>query len=205
MVSFTSVIFFSINNSKNETLMFFSFSNKYRSSIAWITRDNSTPIYVIVCEHSISETMQISTILDSLTSDYEHVVVVITISIQLFDLVGVSSVLLDVEVRQQDTMLQISSNSLAFNVHNENLANTRTGPEVQISHPSLNVSIVEVSQTSQSPRPPPLRITFIILLIILLLIIVTNPRTTILQTLMDEDVVVATCSILTRSNSVANL
>lgn len=60
--------------------------------------------------------MQINTILVGLTVEYEHRVAVITASRQPYDLAGVATVLLDAEARQQDNLLHISPNFVAFNV-----------------------------------------------------------------------------------------
>lgn len=53
----------------------------------------------LICDHPISETMQISIILTSLSTKHEHIVAVITTSRQPYDLAGVASILLDAEAR----------------------------------------------------------------------------------------------------------
>lgn len=58
--------------------------------------------------------MQISTILIGIPGDYEHVVVVITASRQPYDLVGVTTVLLDVESKQRDVLLELNSIAVTF-------------------------------------------------------------------------------------------
>lgn len=58
--------------------------------------------------------MQISTILIGILGDYEHVVVVITASRQPYDLVGVTTVLLDVESKQRDVLLELNSIAVTF-------------------------------------------------------------------------------------------
>lgn len=51
-------------------------------------------------DHLISESMQISTTRVGLPTEYEHVVAVIDVCRQPYDLAGVTSVLLDVESPQ---------------------------------------------------------------------------------------------------------
>lgn len=75
-------------------------------------------------DHSIYDTILISTILDGLTAEYEHIVVVLTASRQPYYVAGVASILLDAKARQQDNLIQISPTSVALNVQTESGSNS---------------------------------------------------------------------------------
>lgn len=64
---------------------------------------------------SISETKHINTILVRLPTEHDHVVAVNTTSRQPYDLPAVASVLVDVESREHDVLLQLIISSTAFN------------------------------------------------------------------------------------------
>lgn len=89
--------------------------------------------------------------------DYEHGVVVITANKQPYDIARVARPLLDVEDRQQDNMLHISLNSVAFNVYTASLTNIRYRSAVPPVHPSLNVVVNQSNQCAPSHNsyPPP--------------------------------------------------
>lgn len=65
---------------------------------------------------------------------------------QSYELAGVTSVLLDAKARQQDNLLQIGSNSIAFNVHIYSDNDTVSGAQSTHTFPP-------VVQTNQLTSP----------------------------------------------------
>lgn len=100
--------------------------------------------------HPISETLQISTILVGLTVEYEHIVAGLEQVDNHINLDGVSSVLLDAEAHQQDNLLHINPNSVAFSVQT---TNGSSSGQVNTNSSSVQYSAQPLVQYSSQQFP----------------------------------------------------